>query len=449
MRDRIPAPGRENRIRITQDDGTVIAGKLEYDDQATQEGSAYTKGNVLPDDVCDLMELDYTTSEPDDAFRYLALMQSAVYGAIVFDIKTNGTPVANFSFFVDENQVTTNENGRAIIELPPGDYTASFEGALDISFSQQSVSVTSDKGKVNYYSIEAETNPNNESTFTASGNFSFSSMVKSFDVFCVGGGGSGGAAAGFGDSTSFQGACATGGGGGYTKTETNITETSGVFQVVIGSGGKNVSAQIRNSSDPESSGAYKNGLDGGETYVMNNDKKICSALGGKGGKADFQAINGSASGADGGSGSGVASYGWGVEDVADSGENGEDGGTLDYVTFDDVPGDGQGYTTRAFGENDGDVYSPAGGGALVYFRGWASNPHGEVHTGLPGSHGGSPNALAVSSTSATVTANSGTVAGAGGGAAAIGPNKDVGSANYTATSGAGKSGLVIIRWRYE
>lgn len=68
MRDRVPTPGRENRVKITQDDGTVVAGVLEYDDQATQEGSPYTKGNVLPDDVCSLLGLNSTTAEPKDAF---------------------------------------------------------------------------------------------------------------------------------------------------------------------------------------------------------------------------------------------------------------------------------------------------------------------------------------------------------------------------------------------
>lgn len=53
MRDRVPAPGKENRVRITQDNGQVVEGVLSYADSATQEGSTYTKGNVLPDSLCD------------------------------------------------------------------------------------------------------------------------------------------------------------------------------------------------------------------------------------------------------------------------------------------------------------------------------------------------------------------------------------------------------------
>lgn len=42
MRDRVPAPGKENRVRITQDNGQVVEGVLAYADSATQEGSTYT-----------------------------------------------------------------------------------------------------------------------------------------------------------------------------------------------------------------------------------------------------------------------------------------------------------------------------------------------------------------------------------------------------------------------
>ena len=68
MRDRIPTPGKANRVRITQDDGTVVEGVLAYADDATQEGSAYNKANVLPDDVCEALAIDSDTAEPKDAW---------------------------------------------------------------------------------------------------------------------------------------------------------------------------------------------------------------------------------------------------------------------------------------------------------------------------------------------------------------------------------------------
>lgn len=70
MRDRIPTPGKANRVKITKDDGTVIEGVLSYADDATQEGSAYNKANVLPDDVCATLRLT-GDPEPKDAFLVL------------------------------------------------------------------------------------------------------------------------------------------------------------------------------------------------------------------------------------------------------------------------------------------------------------------------------------------------------------------------------------------
>lgn len=69
MRDRVPAPGKANRVKITLDNGQVVEGVLSYADDATQEGSAYNKANVLPDDVCEDLGIDPATAEPKDAFQ--------------------------------------------------------------------------------------------------------------------------------------------------------------------------------------------------------------------------------------------------------------------------------------------------------------------------------------------------------------------------------------------
>lgn len=68
MRDRVPTPGKENRVRITQDDGQIVEGVLSYADDATQDGSAYSKANVLPDDVCAELGINSDTAEPKDAW---------------------------------------------------------------------------------------------------------------------------------------------------------------------------------------------------------------------------------------------------------------------------------------------------------------------------------------------------------------------------------------------
>ena len=74
MRDRLPELGKANRIRITMDDGQVIEGVLSYADNASQDGSVYSKGNVLPDAVCVALGLNTDTAEPKDAFEMLAAL---------------------------------------------------------------------------------------------------------------------------------------------------------------------------------------------------------------------------------------------------------------------------------------------------------------------------------------------------------------------------------------
>ena len=90
MKDRVPAPGKAGRVRFNSDnykpptlslDGSghlvmdyeseQIEGVLEHADDATQQGSAYTKGNVLPDTLCDTLGIDRVESEPKDAFNKL------------------------------------------------------------------------------------------------------------------------------------------------------------------------------------------------------------------------------------------------------------------------------------------------------------------------------------------------------------------------------------------
>jgi len=70
MQDRVPAPGKENRVRIRLDDGQSIEGVLEYADEASVQGSVYNKANVLPDDVCTALGIS-TTAEPKEAFYSL------------------------------------------------------------------------------------------------------------------------------------------------------------------------------------------------------------------------------------------------------------------------------------------------------------------------------------------------------------------------------------------
>lgn len=436
MRDRVPTPGKENRVKITQDDGTVVEGVLSYADDATQDGSAYTKGNVLPDEVCDLMALDHDESEPDDAFRYLALMQASVYGKIVVTVTSNGLPLSGINFTIGSHSVTTNSQGQASVIVSPGNYTATFSNTLDLIFSPASMQVTATKGKITYYSVTASEASTTQRTFTSSTSISFSDRVSDFDVFCVGGGGSGGAACGMRASRSRQCNCgACGGAGGYTATAKNIANTGNVIQIVVGAGGASVTSQINRNDVSTALGIDADGQSGGESYVQINANKVCSAAGGEGGNGAYGYDSPVyAPGANGGSGSGSASG----YPVGGSGYNGSDGGD----SGSNAGGTGQGTTTRAFGESSGTQYSPAGRSAHV-------NTSGNRSEGAGGTGAGEPEALYGSSESLSAAATQGSVAGAGGGACVISNSLTSSEAHFTSRSGAGRAGLVIIRWRYN
>lgn len=187
-------------------------------------------------------------------------------------------------------------------------------------------------------------------TLKTSGMLKFTRLgtgAGSVQVFCVGGGG--------GDGNVNYPGPQCGGGGGYTKTVACAPQINTSYQVIIGGGGGR-------------------GAAGGATSVFG----VSSAGGNPG------------NGGDGGAGgSGGGGY------LRNGGSNGGSGGT----NGDHIGGAGQGYSTRAFGEGSGELYSPGGGG------------------GEAGGHVSGP------------------------GAGLQGQNSGAGGSSY----GAGASGIVIIR----
>lgn len=196
------------------------------------------------------------------------------------------------------------------------------------------------------------------------------------DLFLVGGGGSGN------KSKNDTGAWSTGGGGGggYTKTVKGLelaVETP--YSIVIGAGGSVSDA----------------GAAGGSSAAFDY-----SANGGNGGSGW--------SGGDGGSGGGGAG--------GASSAGGSDGGNGGGGT---KGGEGQGTTTREFGEASGTLYAGGGGGG-----GDSSGDGG----GAGGAGGGGSASVA------------GTVNTGGGGGGTLN-----GSESWQRKGGAGGSGIVIIR----
>lgn len=152
------------------------------------------------------------------------------------------------------------------------------------------------------------------------------------DVFMVGGGG-GGTSVDQQPYSNYQ-AAGGGGGGGYTRTLRRISvPTNTQIPVTVGAGGQS-------------------GASGGAT-AFNTDYAVNGGLG-KG----LYTSKGAFPGADGGSGGGG-----GTISNSDGGTGGSDGGNGEsgYPTS-VLGGNGQGFTTREFGEATGKLYAGGGGG---------------------------------------------------------------------------------------
>lgn len=217
--------------------------------------------------------------------------------------------------------------------------------------------------------------------FTESQDWVVPAGVSVVDVFAVGGGGSGG----FG-SGEYSGG---GGGGGYTKTVKGLSVVpKTVIPITVGAGGVWTSSSAKTDGGTSSFG----------DYVV--------ALGGK--------TAGRLNGADGGSGGG------GTEtDYGDGLRGGYDGANGIKGYYDG--GKGQGTTTRAFEETDGELFAGGGGGGGGY-GGAGGNGGGGAGSGGSKATDGTPNT-------------------GGGGGGTLSPDYK--------NCGKGGSGIVIVRWGYE
>ena len=157
------------------------------------------------------------------------------------------------------------------------------------------------------------------------------------DVFLVGAGGG-------------KGSVRCGGGGaGYTTTVRSITLAANTaYQITIGAAGKN--------GNKGNSTSVTDGTDGGTTSAFST-----VAAGGKG-STTGRGTGGTGRSGDGGSGGGGYISG-GSNGVRGSAAGGTDGG--DGTTAATAGGNGQGTTTREFGEADGDLYASGGGDNLT------------------------------------------------------------------------------------
>ena len=185
-------------------------------------------------------------------------------------------------------------------------------------------------------------------TITNTKNYTIPEGYIMADIFCVGGGGAGGIQ-GLSNGENGGG----GGGGGYTATSMNIGITAGqILNCSVGSGA--LSGQ------------------GGTTSVSRSGSILCTADGGYS-AAKYVGANGGSRGGNG------ATYYY-------SNGNGNPG-TVGYSDG----AEGQGRTTRAFGEPGGTLYSGGGGGGgvgAVHFGPYSGGAGGGGAGGSNGTSGG-------------------------------------------------------------
>lgn len=402
MKDRVPAPGKANRVKITQDDGTVVEGVLSYADDATQEGSAYNKANVLPDTVCEALGLDTEASEPKDAFLAIPTMLGKAL-LIIKVLRTDGTPWPDCSLSgldsVSEEFQKTGEDGQRVVYVDEGSYSISVKYAsqyIDVTYNTESFTVSA--GETKEITIQEAPNSNTTARITASRTIRLSGNVSEIDVFCVGGGGAGGGKSASNSNEQGRG----GGGGGRTTTLLNVDFNQDTpYQAIIGAGG---------------TGNQSTGGSGGTTSIFS-----VSAMGGTGG--------GIGKGGDGGSGGGSGGT---VNEVVGT-NGGSDGSNGELGDWESYQGLGQGTTTRAFSEPDGELFSGGGGGGP--HRNAGGGPSGSGEGGEEGGGKGGYRTGSVVTQPVPGSANTG-----GGGGGAYGDNANMSGAN-------GGSGIILLRWR--
>lgn len=301
--------------------------------------------------------------------------------------KTGGTQVYKGA----GSNMTSEGQSQTFIDLPALNTTYYFS-----IYPYVTCSVGEMTGEVRNTTAKTSTQLN--MTITATQNYTIPAGFSSMDVFAVGGGGAG-------SGSDWDDRTAGGGGGsGYTKTIKNIGVSPGqILNIVIGAGGTSLTLD---------SGK------GGNTTVTRNGSTILDASGGYG---YYKNNLGADGGSGGGAGENSGTYHW------DGGSDGSRGGGWQgSVWF--TGGDGQGTTTRSFGESSGTLYAGGGGGG--------GNSVNTTVRGGAGGAGGGGNGGSGNSNGSNGAPNTG---GGGGGGGRFN------SGGLESKGGSGGSGVVLLR----
>ena len=440
-----------NRFRMVKVEGTDdIYDVIPAPGEVLNPGTLLNKANLLTDETAAALGLGLANPTIDDAFNR-TVVPSAGTGTLYVHCKDEaGRPVTNCVVQIGDVLAVTPASGAAKYFLAPGTHSATIRSPIDYGAGVQTVNVNLALGEIAAVEVtilDTTGGVNEVDITTAATNLMFSDRVTRADVFAVGAGGSG-AVAYWSSSNTFRGAAASGGAGGNTKTvkDINIRER---FAVTIGSGG----TSVEHTSSSSTNGAGKAG--GTTTVKDSGGAVVASAPGGNGGTAVTGTNAGSSmygaiavAGANGGSGSGGATPGGSESEtpkIGISGSDGSNGGdvTSDYGTV-GKGGTGQGTTTRAFGDPNGELFSSAGGSAASLITSFNETGYKGAIGAVADGGGNGATLGGKQSTVKTVTASGGSRPGCGGGAVAVAMYSS-GSLPKT-KSGAGANGLVRFRW---
>lgn len=243
MQDRVPAPGKENRVRIRTDDGQTIEGIFEYADDASVQGSAYNKANVLPDAIAMALSIDPVSSEIKDAFYALLRDMDTSKDLVIIEVlDQNESPVPGCIFSTDDGMKVTDSAGHILLKydtsLSPKQETLTYKLPLDKGGTSGTVQFTPVAGTPLVVPVSVTTQSiSSPIAITKSGTYALSRAGKVNVTLLSGGGG----AYSF-DSPNIPSGCATAlaAGGGFIDSEAfSVTLTQGeTFTVTIGAAGQ-------------------------------------------------------------------------------------------------------------------------------------------------------------------------------------------------------------------
>ena len=408
------------------------------------EDGRYTDEEILSDEVKTFWGLE-PNAIPSDAFMAIAgVFDKTVNFTVTIDgAPAEGVTIEGFNGTAGSGALVTNSEGKCTGITTDNTINVTAKSpwidAKDVQYNQTL------SGIVSNVNIAMTSQSSGRLELTESKTLKFSPSRTKIEYCIIGGGASGGCdliTSNSFDYNQMVGDAFGGSGGGRLKTG-SFNNSNQNISISVGSGGNGVSLAYEVGKQNFWDNNQK-GYDGGSTS-LNYSTGSDSVQGGYAGEMSHYSGKYSsfdpryANGGSGGSGGGGAYVTTTLQTpyaVGNGGINGQNGITVQHSIYDAVKGNGgsgQGTTTIY----DGKTYCRGTGGAIMDFRfGFSAS--------TPPSIQAKDSASYSMSGSGITSGNNGAVYGdAGGVLLTINENA---RQNFTATSGAGKQGVVILKW---